>query len=391
MATKIADLDTRYGQSVPIQYPRTNTITTVDSTGTVGEYTSITTGADGLPVIAYYDATSGDLKVAKCGNTACSSGNTITTVDSTGDVGKWTSITIGTDGLPIISYYDTASNGELKVAKCGNASCSSGNTITTVTTGGPAIEEGQSSSITIGTDGLPVISYLDTTNTAIKVAKCGNATCSSGNTISIIESLAGTVNQTTSIIIGTDGLPLISYHHKNGTVYAPRVAKCGNSACSSGNIISNLDATTNIIWHTSISVGPDGLPVVSYYDGTNYDLKVAKCGNSSCSSSSLITADSVGDVGYFTSVTTGVDGLPIISYYDLTNGDLKVVKCGTSCNTTGNAVTNLDVSADTVGWYTSITIGTDGLPVISYWDGTNGDLKVAKCANQYCINNWSRR
>jgi len=36
---------------------------------------------------------------------ACSAGNTITTVDNTGAVGQYTSVTVGTDGLPIISYY----------------------------------------------------------------------------------------------------------------------------------------------------------------------------------------------------------------------------------------------------------------------------------------------
>ncbi|MBK7473185.1 MAG: hypothetical protein IPI73_23720 [Betaproteobacteria bacterium] len=44
----------------------------MDSVGNLGQYTSITTGADGLPVISYYDASNGDMKVAKCGNAFCS-------------------------------------------------------------------------------------------------------------------------------------------------------------------------------------------------------------------------------------------------------------------------------------------------------------------------------
>src|SRR5437764_1364178 len=83
---------------------RAATITTVDSAGNVGRYTSIAI-LNGLPVISYYDFNNGDLKVARCGNTVCSVGNTITTVDSAGNVGQYTSIAI-LNGLPVISYYD---------------------------------------------------------------------------------------------------------------------------------------------------------------------------------------------------------------------------------------------------------------------------------------------
>jgi predicted regulator of Ras-like GTPase activity (Roadblock/LC7/MglB family) len=279
---KLADLDNRYGQASPVQNPRSNTLTTVDSGGNVGFDISITIGTDGLPVVSYYDSTNGDLKVAKCGNAACSSGNVLSTVDSGFNVGRYTSIAIGTDGLPVISYYVVTTQ-DLKVAKCGNAACSSGNTITTVDSAGWL---GEYSSIAIGTDGLPVISYLDGTYKDLKVAKCGNA------------------------------------------------------ACSSGNTITTVDSGGDVGWCTSIAIGTDGLPVISYFDYTNFDLKVAHCGNASCSS--------------------------------------------------GNTITTID-SAGYVGQFASITIGTDGLPVISYWDGINDDLKVAKCANPFCLNNWSRR
>ena len=100
-----------------------STVTTVDASGfTVGQFTSITLGADGLPVISYSDVSFGDLRVAKCINAACTGASTITTVDSVGNVGSHTSITLGADGLPVISYYDIT-NGDLKVAKCTSASC----------------------------------------------------------------------------------------------------------------------------------------------------------------------------------------------------------------------------------------------------------------------------
>lgn len=47
-----------------------DTITTVDSGG-VGQYTSVAYGSDGLPLIAYYDVANADLKVAHCTDVAC--------------------------------------------------------------------------------------------------------------------------------------------------------------------------------------------------------------------------------------------------------------------------------------------------------------------------------
>jgi len=39
----------------------------------VGEYTSIVVPADGLPIISYLDFNLGDLKIAKCGDASCAS------------------------------------------------------------------------------------------------------------------------------------------------------------------------------------------------------------------------------------------------------------------------------------------------------------------------------
>ena len=89
----------------------------------MGQYTSIAIGTDGLPVVSYYDTANGNLKVAKCVNAACTGGATITTVDSAGVVGTYTSIAIGTDGLPVVSLPHDATNGDLKVVKCSNAAC----------------------------------------------------------------------------------------------------------------------------------------------------------------------------------------------------------------------------------------------------------------------------
>ena len=121
------------------------------------------------------------LKVAKCNDAACAGGDeTITTVDDPANsVGLYTSLAIGADGLPVISYRDNTA-GRLKVAKCNDAACAGGDeTITTVDD--PANSVGFYTSLAIGADGLPVISYRDNTAGSLKVAKCNDAACAGGD------------------------------------------------------------------------------------------------------------------------------------------------------------------------------------------------------------------
>jgi hypothetical protein len=55
------------------------------------------------------------------------------------------------------------------------------------------------------------------------------------------------------------------------------------------------------------------------------------------------------------------------------------------------SLTTLD-SAGFVGYHTSITIGADGLGLINYYDYSNyGLLKVAHCANTFCVPYFRRR
>jgi hypothetical protein len=85
----------------------------------------------------------------------------------------------------------------------------------------------------------------------------------------------------------------------------------------------DLEHATEVL--TSVTIGTDGLGLISYYYATNDDLKVAHRDDTLCTSAALSTVDSAGSVGTFTSVTIGADGLGLVSYYDATNDDLNVV------------------------------------------------------------------
>jgi hypothetical protein len=80
------------------------TTTTVDQTGDVGRYCSVAVGADGSCHMSYYDADNGDLKYA--GRAGPAGAWDVQVVAAAGDVGRWTSIALDDAGRPHIAYYD---------------------------------------------------------------------------------------------------------------------------------------------------------------------------------------------------------------------------------------------------------------------------------------------
>jgi len=358
---KIADLDTRYGQTAPVQIPKANILTTVASANNVGLYSSITIGSDGLPVISYFDATKSYLNVAKCANAACSS--VVSSSSFVAGSSGHTSIAIGSDGIPVASHVI---GGQLYVARCADTNCSTISSNTPIPVGASGY-----TSIAIGTDGYPIIAFLQ--GSTLMTVKCANAACTS-------YSIAGVQNSNghISIAVGVDGLPIIS-NMLGGSLY---IGKCANSNCSG---LSSYNAYAGTSGYTSIAIGLDGIPVISHIAGGG--VYVAKCANSACSTG-FSSHTGIASAAAFSSLTVGMDGSPSVSYY--TGSALGYVKCGNASCSANNTVTTVDATAN-VGQYNSITIGTDGMPVMSHYDVTNGDLKFAKCSNQFCINNWWRR
>jgi secreted trypsin-like serine protease len=368
------------------------TTVTVDSTDNVGEFISLALNSSGFPVISYRDVTNADLKIAVCGDAACttSTRTTVDKTDGTDSVGWHTSLALNSAGFPVISYYDIT-NADLKVAVCGNATCGTTDTpVRTLTTVDSTGSVGQFTSLALNSSGSPVISYWDETNLDLKVAVCGNATC--GTTATPVRTLTtvdstDSVGRHTSLALNGSGSPVISYN--DATNLDLKVAVCGDATCGTTatpvRTLTTVDSTDTVGVNNSLELNDSGFPVISYSDITRTDLKVAVCGNATCGTTAapvrtLTTVDSTDSVGRYTSLALNGSGFPVISYYDVTNADLKVAVCGdTTCGTTAAPVRTLTIvdSTDSVGFDTSLALNSSGLPVISYNDITNADLKVA--------------
>lgn len=300
--------------------------------------------------------------------------------DPANAVGEYNSLAIGADGLAVISHaeYTAVNVARLRVTRCTSVACTSA---TSYAVDDPANTVGVHTSIAVGADGLPIIAHQDLTAGTLRVTHCSNVSCSSG-TSTTVDDPAGAVGQFTSIAIGTDGLAIIS--HFDDATDGLRVTHCNNVVCTSATSVT-VDNPADVVGrYSSLKVGTDGLAIISHWDETAGALRVTHCSNVICSAAtSLNVDDPATSVGIYSSLAIGSDGLPIISHQGFSTSTLRVTHCET---VTCSVATSLDVDdpANLVGRHTSIAIGADGIPVISHNDFTANALRVTRCNDVAC-------
>jgi hypothetical protein len=123
---------------------------------------------NGFPVISHYDPANGDLRLTRCYDPSCVLANTNVVDAGAGEfVGQFTSLQLDSFDTPVISYYN-ATTGVLKLAHCQDLDCADPASINTVD---DTSDMGQYSSLALAQDGNPVISYYDAINGNL-VSRC---------------------------------------------------------------------------------------------------------------------------------------------------------------------------------------------------------------------------
>lgn len=230
----------------------------VDAEGDTGESSSITTGADGLGLLSYYDETSDTLRAGHCTTATCSS-ITRAPVD-TDPNGAPNTITIGADGLGLIAY---TGSGGLKAAHCSTVDCATSSTA--------PLDVGGSGRpvVAIGPDGRGLISYVSAFD--VRVARCSNVACSAATTVTLGQ------GRYPSITVGADGFPLVVYYDS-----AIKLAHCQDLACSA-HTTQTLDSSICCMdGDGEVAIGPDGLPLVGYAGLGIGTPRVMHCANTFC-------------------------------------------------------------------------------------------------------------
>jgi hypothetical protein len=324
-------------------------ISTVDSTGVTGFYTSVAVDPQNKVHISYHDGTNLDLRYV----TNASGPWVTTTIDSTGDVGTFTSLAVDPQGYIHISYYD-ATNQDLKYA----TNASGPWVTTTIDSSG---DVGKFTSIAVDPQGHVHIAYYDYSITDLKYA-----TNTTGPWVITTIDNSCDVGAHTSLALDSQDKVHISYFDacNYDLKYATNV--------TSGWVTSTVDNAGDVGIYSSIALDPQDKAHISYYDTTNQDLKYAINTTGQWATS---TIDSTGDMGAFPSLAFDSQGYVHISYFDWTSLDLRY-----ATNATGVWTTSTIDSAGMVGVYTSIAVDSQDYLHISYQDNTNLDLKYATTA-----------
>ena len=333
-----------------------------------GVDTSVAIGLNGNPIISYHDWTTNDLELYVCADGNCLTGVSEVLVANTSPGS--TSVTVGTDGNPLIAYHN-GSDGHLDLYVCADELCTSGTNRTLLDDGSP----GREASMALNADGNPVIAHFESDLDDLQLYVCDDPACASGTDRKLADIGSGS---DTSVVVSADNNPVIAYVDDFDDDLMLYV--CGDSACTSGTNRKIRDGGGPAVGdYTSVALGANGNPIIAHLDtwndGTNISgLDLYVCGDAACTSGTNQKLVNVDGVDF--SLVVGSDGNPIITYFDNDQDDLRVYVCADESCTTG--VSHALDTGGNVGRYSSVAIGDDGNPVVSYYDADNEDLKVAR-------------
>ncbi len=386
---------------------------TVDSAGSVGKYTSMAIDADGKPHVAYraLNAVTGKyvLKHAWIDNAGAwnaeavpSPGPAIIVAGSAPSVGAYSSICIDSAGRIHIAYQDQTNLALLHAQKnpAGQALAGVWQVETLDRVASQVAYTSITTSLSGGLDSLHV-SYYDLAADNLMYATCSvheeqvdpHTGLRHGWALQDqIVASSGDVGKYNSIAMGSNGKPQISYYDETNDrlmcalkVFGGFIGGVENWVWASQ--IVDAPAGTDVGMYSSLAFAPNGTAHISYYDQTNTNLKHAwKPAGGGWSKETVDAGGWViggGDVrvGQYTSIAC-TSSRVYISYHNDDADSLKYATLWTGPVVAGSGVPTwsketVDNPAASVGTYTSIKRSSSGVVWISYYDTTNGDLKVA--------------
>jgi hypothetical protein len=322
----------------------------------------------------------GEVRVVRCIDSECAGG---VVWSGLGVEADWTSLALPRDGLPVIALY---ANRDLKLLRCGDPQCSVG--VPPL----PATPEGvwqqvvvgpgdvtnveQSPSLLIGPDGMPVLAY--TSQSGPVVVRCADAECSQPVAIA----LGGGMGHALTLTEG--GTPVVATGRDYETV---ELIVCGDAACNAVEHITIAEGVF-VLGPVMVAMDPQGLPVVTYQDLNDFHIYLARCADEACGATTITKLEALADdddMRWFANsvpvVVTGGDRPLVAISSAFGGGELQLVRCAdAACD--GDEVFVVD--GETLGDFDTSTmvIGPGGNPVLAWY--ADGVARLGICADDSC-------
>jgi hypothetical protein len=332
-------------------------------------------GSNGLPLIAHYDGALGMLRMTRCDSASCESATTSTLVSDMQPV--WISLDAG--GIATVigrAPYSGGTGWPLRVLRCGDSDCASGNSVQDV-----AEYDAGNIAIVAGVNGLPIITFINLYS-GIRQVLCGNPACNSGNLERLVATPAPNRSADLRASLRRDTGQIVVVYETDP--YSPPLARTYHVTCDTTGCTPPAERPAYRA--RKVAIGQDGLPVGIRREFGAGVLDVAHCDDAECLSSTAAVADALPGnyVGDFSHVAIGADGLPVVSHLHTDVQGLRVTHCGTIRCDAGNESATIDDPQFTVGYATFILIGADGFPLILHRDTRTQSLRVTKCWSRTC-------
>jgi hypothetical protein len=241
-------------------------------------------------------------------------------------------------------------------------------------------------------DGLPSILYSDFAAADLEFLRCANASCTAFPVQSPVL-IDGTAFPAAFVLAGgSDGRPIMAWQSSLSNV---RFARCTSVSCATTiNPTTLADEANDLGRSVALAVGGTGFPVVAFSDDDDGLLRIAACADLDCTAAPSVGTvyDSAGTVEEISMAING-NGRPVIAFYERGAGPtrLLVASCAALDCTGARVVTVIGEGGNRGGspaGTTDIAIGSDGRPVIAYYQSEDNQvgsrLMLARCSRPNC-------
>lgn len=343
------------------------TLSSTATAGIVGQFTSIAVTPAGVPHVAHYDVTNGNVLYTTTGGAPLA----FTTVDTgptgTQDVGATgTAIVLDNSGFYHIAAQDLTSSALRYITNA------SGSVVATTldSVAGGLLGQKPRMAYHAATDTLTLAyhRFPPASSISIRVAtKIGAGAWT-------FEDISTAVDASSqfSLAVDSSGTPQLALTQA-ATFYLYHAVRTGPGAWTLTQIPVSGGSPYPI--HTAIAIDGAGFPHVAYYEFFSQDLFHATNTSGSWVSEPIHQLPSgMGNVGQYPSMSIDLSSGRIhVAYYDSSNGDLRYARKDPA----GSWILRLiDLTGD-VGKFTGVAVDGSGQAWISYFDATNGELKIA--------------